>query len=163
MRLLGAARSSRLERRLIREDPQCARVFVENGWPGERHSNLAFILAEPLEGVDLARVEASILEEVQILKENGPDSSELEGVLRVARIEHLRSLRHSHMIAKGLMSAQASLGSWRAHFHRIARLEGVTSADVQRVLRERFVQTNSSVVLLRARDEPASEVEEEER
>jgi predicted Zn-dependent peptidase len=163
MRLLGAARSSRLERRLIREDPQCARVFVDSGWPGERHSNLAFILAEPLEGADLTKVEAAILEEVQTLTTEGPDSDELEGVLRVARIEHLRSLRHSHMLAEGLMSAQASLGSWRAHFHRIARLEGVTSADVQRVLRERFVQTKSNVVLLRAKDEPAGEGEEEEK
>jgi len=163
IRLLGAARSSRLERRLIRDEPQCARVFVETGWPGERHSNLAFILAEPLEGADLTEVEASILEEVQALTSEGPDPDELEGVLRVARIEHLRSLRHSHAIAAGLLSAQASLGSWRAHFNRTARLEGVTSADVQRVLRERFLKTNSSVVLLRAGEEPVEREEGEQR
>ncbi len=163
MRLLGAARSSRLERRLIRDEPQCARVFVESGWPGERHSNLAFILAEPLEGADLTQVEASILEEVQTLTTDGPEPDELEGVLRVARIEHLRSLRHGHTLAAGLMSAQASHGSWRAHFHRTSRLGRVTAADVQRVLRERFVRNNSNVVLLRAAEEPAAESEEEQR
>jgi len=157
MRLLGAARSSRLERRLIRDDPQCARVFVESGWPGERHANLALILAEPLEGADLSALEAAILDEVQTLTEQGPNPDELQGVLRVARIEHLRSLRHSAAVAGGLMSAQASLGSWRAYFHRISRLEGVTSTDVQRVLREHFTKTHQNVVLLSAAADPNGE------
>ena len=163
MRLLGAARSSRLERRLIRDDPQCARVFVESGWPGDRHANLALILAEPLEGADLSKIEAAILDEVRALTEQGPSSNELEGVLRVARIEHLRSLRQSASIAEGLVSAQSSLGSWRAHFHRVSRLEGVTSSDVQRVLRENFVGTHQNVVLLRAAAEPREPDEEETR
>jgi predicted Zn-dependent peptidase len=163
IRLLGAARSSRLQRRLIRDDPQCARVFVESGWPGDRHSNLAIVLAEPLEGADLKEVEDSILEEVQTLTTEGPDPKELEGVLRVARVEHLGSLRHNHALAEGLVSAQVSLESWRDHFHRILPLEGVTAADVQRVLRERFIQTNSNIVLLRAGDEPAADGEEDQR
>jgi len=163
MRLLGAARSSRLERRLIRDDPQCARVFVESGWPGDRHANLALILAEPLEGADLSEIEAAILDEVRTLTEQGPSSNELEGVLRVARIQHLRSLRQSASIAEGLVSAQSSLGSWRAHFHRVSRLEGVTSSDVQRVLREHFVGTHQNVVLLRAAAEPREPDEEEMR
>ena len=64
IRLLGAARSSRLERRLIRDDPLCARVFVENGWPGDQHSNLAYVLAVPLEGAALEDIEAAILEDL---------------------------------------------------------------------------------------------------
>jgi len=163
VRLLGASRSSRLERRLIREEPQCGRVFVQTGWPGETHANLAIVLAQPLEGADLEQVEASILEEVRRLSEEGPLPEELEGVQRVARVEHLRSLRHNQAIAEGLLRAQASLGGWRAHFHRSARLEGVSAADVQRVLKERFTPTKSNVVVLRPGEEPTAERAEEDR
>jgi len=161
MRLLGAARSSRLERRLIRDDPLCARVFVDNGWPGNRHSNLAFVLAVPLENAALTDVEAAILEEVQNLTENGPQPEELKGVLRVARIEYLRSLHHNSTLAKGLMTAQSTLGGWRAHFQRISRLEGVSGADVQRVLRERFIGSHQTVVELSAAKETADAEEDE--
>lgn len=163
IRLLGASRSSRLERRLIREESLCARVFVQSGWPGERHEHLAFVLAEPLGGADLQAVEETILAEVQRLAEEGPLPEELEGVQRVARVEHLRSLRRNEAIAEGLLSAQASLGDWRAHFRRSARIEGVSAADVQRVLKERFIPNNSSLVLLLSEPDPAQEGAEEQR
>ena len=161
IRLLGAARSSRLERRLIRDDPLCARVFVENGWPGDQHSNLAYVLAVPLEGAALEDIEAAILEEVQGLSENGPQADELEGVVRVARVEHLRSMRHNSAVAEGLLSAQSSLGDWRAYFDRITRLEDVTSADVQRVLRERFIALHQTTVGLAAVEESIENEEED--
>ncbi|MCH2106625.1 MAG: hypothetical protein MK291_08300, partial [Planctomycetes bacterium] len=70
--------------------------------------------------------------------------------------------RHNQAIAEGLLRAQASLGSWRGHFHHSARLEGVGAADVQRVLKERFTPTNSSVVILRpGSDTPARSAEED--
>lgn len=150
IRLLGAARTSRLERRLLREDPLCARVLVANGWPGNKQTNLAYILAMPLEGADLREVEAAILEEVLALAEDGPEPAELEGVVRVARIEHQRSMRQHAGLARGLLAAQSSHGDWRAHFHRIAKLEAVTTADVQRVLRVHFIRSRRTIIELGA-------------
>ncbi len=162
MRLLGASRSSRLERRLIHDEPLCTRVFIDNGWPGDRHSNLAFVLAVPIEGAELKDIEAAILGEIRDLTENGPGPDELEGVVRAARIEHMRSMRHNSTLAEGLISAQSSLRDWHEHFHRITLLEGVTPAGVQRVLRKHFVGSNQTVVELGAVKETTETEEDEE-
>lgn len=162
VRLLGAARSSRLERRLIHDNPLCASVFVDHGWPGDRHSSLALVLAVPLQGALLADIEAAILEEVRDLAEHGPEPEELEGVLRVARVEHLRSLRSNPALAKGMTTAHASTGDWRSYFLHGSRLSNVTAADVQRVLREHYDESHRTIVELREEVEESAETTTEE-
>ena len=119
-------------------------------------------MAVPLQGAELKDIEAAILEEIRELAETGPEPEELEGVLRVARIEHLRSLRSNSALAKGLTTAEASSGDWRSFFRHGSRLDGVTAADVQRVLREHFDVSQQPVVALFELEEKAETATEED-
>jgi len=153
VRLLGYARSSRLERRLIRADAIASEVTVSPSWGGSRLTTLAMLLAAPAGDVELAALEAAIHEEVDRLAREGPDPEELAGVQRVARADWLRSLRENAAVARGLCEHQTKAGSWRAFFASADRLERVTAKDVQRVLRAYFVEENRTVGTLVPRKE----------
>ncbi len=148
VRLLGQGRSSRLERRLVHEQGLAAELWVGTGFPGERHPNLAYVVAVPSEGVELARVEAAIYEEVARLAAEGPRPEELLAVRTSARAAFLRELRDRAALAAGLCTAAAEQGDWRAYFEIPERLQAVEDAAARRVLRRYFVATNRTVVSL---------------
>lgn len=153
VRLLGYARSSRLERRLIRTDAIASEVTVSPSWGGNRAASLATVLAVPVGDVELAALEAAIYEEIDRLAREGPEPEELAGVQRVARADYLRGLRGNAAVARGLCEHQTKAGSWRAFFASADRLERVTAEDVQRVLRAYFVEENRTVGTLVPRKE----------
>jgi len=148
VRLLGYARSSRLEKRLVREDATANQIIVATPWPGSHDASLTLFVAVPNSGVDTATLEIAIDEEIARLAEEGPSPEELAGVKRVARADFLRSLRNSSAIASGLTENQALSGDWRDFFRRAERLQAVRGADVQRVLKTYFTRTNRTVATL---------------
>ena len=148
VRLLGSGRSSRLERRLVRDDALVAQVFVGSGFPGERFPNLAYVVAVPNDGVELDDVEAAVYEEIALLAAGGPSEDELSAMRTAARAAFLRELRDHEALAAGLTTAAIEEGDWRAYFDRPERLAAVDAAAVQRVLASAFVQSNRTVVRL---------------
>lgn len=153
VRLLGYARSSRLERRLIRDEAIASEVFVSPAWGGDRDASLAIVRAVPTGGVELATLEAAIHEEIARLAREGPDPEELAGVQRVARADYLRSLRANAAVAAGLIENEVKAGNWRAFFRTSERLEEVTAEDVQRVLDRYFVPESRTVAALISSEE----------
>jgi len=154
VRLLGYARSSRLERRLIRDEAIASEVYVSPSWGGDRDASLAIVRAVPTGGADLPTLEAAIHEEIDRLAREGPEPEELAGVQRVARADHLRSLRENAAVAAGLVENEVEAGDWRRFFRTALRLEEVTATDVQRVLDTYFVPENRTVgTLVRGEEE----------
>jgi len=153
VRLLGYARSSRLERRLLREEALASEVAVSPAWRGDRNASLAMIRAVPIQGVSLARLEAAILEEIASLASTGPDAEELAGVKRVASADHLRSLRDNGAIAAGLAAYDAKAGGWLHFFQTAKRLQAVSSEDVQRVLGTWFSASHRTLATLQPTEE----------
>jgi len=153
LRLLGRSRSSRLMRRLIRQEGLAADIEVIGGWPGNRYTNLAVVLAVPTAGAETTAVEGAVYEEMTRLLLEGPPQAELEAVQRVARAELLRGLRTNAEIASALTEYQAKTGDWRGAFDRIDALDAVTAEDVQRVLGEYFRASNRTVTTLVSPDD----------
>lgn len=156
VRLLGQGRSSRLERRLVHEQGLAAELWVGTGFPGERYPNLAYVVAVPNEGVELAQVEAAIYGEIARLAAEGPLEEELVAVRTAARAAFLRELRDRAALAAGLCTAAVEQGDWRAYFETPARLQAVEGAAVRRVLRRYFAATRRTVVSL-VPDEPVAD------
>jgi len=152
VRLLGYARSSRLERRLRREQGLVTELVTSPAWGADRFGSLAMIRAVPNVGVGEEAVEAAIHEEIALLQRLGPSLEELSGVRRVATADHLRSLRDNAAIAAGLCAAQVEEGDWRRFFGAGARVERVSAEDVQRVLGTYFVPERRTVAILEGRE-----------
>ncbi len=73
--VLGGAKSSRLDRRLVHEDKLVDQISA-GAWPSQLGSSVG-IIATVKEGVDPAKVEAVIDEELRKLLDKGPDKDEL--------------------------------------------------------------------------------------
>ncbi|MCB9916607.1 MAG: insulinase family protein [Planctomycetes bacterium] len=148
LRLLGSARSSRLERRLLREDSLASEVVVSPGLGGDELCGLVVVRAVPITGVSTEVLEAAIYDEIERLAADGPDPAELAGVQRAARAEHLRSLRDDASLAHGLCEHQAKGGGWRGLFREVERLEAVDADDVRRVVSTYLAPEHRNVVTL---------------
>ena len=148
VRLLGFARSSRLERRLIRDSGLASELATSPAWGGDHYASLALVRCVPNIGVDPTRVEEAVQEELERLAREGPGQAELAGVRRVATADHIRGLRSNAGLAAGLCDAQVERGDWRAFFTTGQRLRAVTGADVRRVLRTWFVPERRTVATL---------------
>ena len=148
VRILGDARSSRLEQRLIRDEGAATRVIVDEAWPGRRYGSLAVCLAVPSNETSLETVEELVLEELERLAKEGPTEDELVGTQRTIRAEMLRKLRRGPELAEVLCEFEAKFGDWRAAFRRLQDLRRVTAEDVQRVVAKWFKKENSTVATL---------------
>ncbi len=73
--VLGGAKSSRLDRRLVHEDKLVDQISA-GAWPSQLGSSFG-IIATVKQGVDPAKVEAVIDEELRKLLDKGPDKDEL--------------------------------------------------------------------------------------
>ncbi len=148
VRLLGYARSSRLEKRLIREKALVSELVLSPAWGSNRRDSLAMIRAVPNLGVDITVVEAAIYEEIHRLERDGPDEKELAGVKRVATADHIRSLRDNASIAAGLTAALVETGDWRNFLSTGRQLAAVSEKDVRRALRTWFIPERRTVAIL---------------
>lgn len=148
VRLLGYARSSRLEKRINRSAALVSSLAVNHAWEGNRLESLALVRCALNIGAPPATLEQAIYEEIERLAAQGPSREELAGVKRVATADFYRSLRRNEVLARGLAAAQGMTGHWRHYFEREQRLGSVQAKEVQRVLRKWFTVENCSVALL---------------
>lgn len=150
--LLGSGPSSRLERRLVREDASAAWVSMVHGRPGSLYPNLAIFFGSPTPETECADLEAALYDEIGRLAEEGPTAEELEGAKRRAQVAEWRAMQENETLASRLVEYEAKTGDWRGAFASASQLGRVSAADVQRVLAEYFTEENRTVATLR--DEP---------
>lgn len=162
VRLLGYARSSRLERRLVRDGAMCSELSVAPAWGGRRGASLALLQLVPLLGVELDSIEEAVDEELARLRDEGPTREELDGVRRIASAEHYRALRSNSAIAAGLASSFGRSGDWRAWFSSERRLSAVTGREVQRAVATYFVPERRVVASQEPEEEPRPDAEAQE-
>lgn len=148
VRLLGYARSSRLEKRLVRRDRLATHVGVGTGTPGDRCAGLAFVSVLPVLPVARDRIERAIDEEVERLATAGPEPEELAGVKTCARAEILRTLQSSPGLASVLAEAHGKHGDWRALLDQLDALERVDAAAVRAALARYFAPRRRTIAWL---------------
>lgn len=143
---LGVGESSRLRRRLVHQDELAVSVTLSWGWridPG-----VFFAFAELAPGVDVARAERAIAEEIDRLARRGVTAGELARARALLRSSTLHELSTHHGVAHALGQAEALLGDWREAASALELYEQVTPADVRRVAQEYLAPARRSVVEL---------------
>lgn len=153
--ILSNGRTSRLYRRLVRDDKIAVGTASFSGFPGNKYKNLWVAYAVPAKDVTNEQVQAAIREEIEGLKTEPVTDEELERFKTRAKADLVRSLRSNQGLANQLAEHHLLFGDWRALFRTIDAIEKVTKEDIQRVARQTFVPTNRTVGMIVT--EPAGE------
>lgn len=146
--ILSNGRTSRLYRRLVRDDKIAVATASFSGFPGEKFKNLWIAYAVPAKDVTNEQVQAAIREEIEELKAEPVSDEELTRFKTRAKADLVRGLRSNQGLANQLAQHHLLFGDWRALFRTIDAIEEVSKEDIQRVARQTFVPTNRTVGMI---------------
>lgn len=146
--ILSEGQTSRLYQRLVREKRLATAVDTQTSFPGAQAPNLFVMSAVPLAPHTAREVEEAIAEELERLKTQPVEATELEKVLNNLDAELLRSLRSNSGLASQLAYFQTVAKDWRYVLTARERIAAVTPADIQRVAAQYLTRTNRTVATL---------------
>jgi zinc protease len=143
--ILAGGESSRLHQRLVSRERAAATVVMDPQLRRGPGVLLTYAIAN--QGVELARVEALLDEELARVRDEGVTDAELERARNQFRAGFVRGLQTAAGKAEALQRHSLFLGDPRRIETELDRYLAVTRADVQRVAREYLVPDNRAVVL----------------
>ncbi|MBM3242584.1 insulinase family protein [Candidatus Poribacteria bacterium] len=143
--ILASGRTSRLYKKLIRDEKISISAGAFPGYPGNKYPNLFVFYSFPAQGHTNAENEKMILDEIEKLKTELVSEDELKKVKTLAKAGLIRSLRSNSGLAEQLCTYEFLMGDWRELFKSLERIEKVTVEDIKRVANEYFVDSNRSV------------------
>ena len=143
--IFSSGRTSRLYKKLVRDEKISISVGSYAGYPGYKYPNLFLFMSYPAQGHTNAENEEMILAEIEKLKTELVSETELKKVKTFAKAGLIRSLRSSSGLAKSLCTYEFIMGDWRELFKSLERIEKVTAEDIKRVANEYFIDSNRSV------------------
>lgn len=143
--ILASGRTSRLYKKLIRDEKISISAGAFPGYPGNKYPNLFVFYSFPAQGHTNAENEKMILDEIEKLKTELVSEDELKKVKTLAKAGLIRSLQSNSGLAEQLCTYEFLMGDWRELFRSLERIEKVTVEDIKRVANEYFVDSNRSV------------------
>jgi zinc protease len=142
--ILSGGRSSRVYRRLIHEE-QIA-LSAHSGNTELARAGLFGVFASVRPGEDIDRVEASFLEEIVRLRDEPVTAGELDKAKRQLEVSMVHSLTTNASIAGRIGYDVTVLGAIRPLEDRLAAIQAVDAADVQRVAQAYLIDEGLNVV-----------------
>lgn len=161
--ILGQGRTSRLYRRMVRDEKVAVSVSSHAGWPGNKYPSLAVVFNYPAPGRTNAECEKIIYEEIEKLKNQLLSNEDLDKVKARAMAGFIRGLSSNMGMAQQLATYQQLWGDWRQLFRELDRINRITPEDVQRVARRYFTDGNRTVACLETVVEEAKAQKESEK
>ncbi len=146
--LLTDGPTSRLYRKLVRDQRLAASVHSDANYPGVRSANLFVLSATPLAPHSTAEVEAALLAELERLKTEPVAPKELDRILNNLDADMVRALRSNSGLASQLALYQTVAEDWRYILKARDKIAAVTPADIQRVSTQYFTKANRTVATL---------------
>jgi len=147
--ILGQGRTSRLYKRLVKQDKLAAQVVSFAGFPDNKYPTLLALIGIPAKDVTALDIEAATFEEIQKIVDDGVTQEELDGVKQRAKANYIRSLEGNLGLARQLSLYQGKNGDWREMFSQLDAIEAVTTDDIQRVAAKIFVPNNRTVAYIK--------------
>ena len=144
--LLAGGRSSRLYQSLVYQAQQA--LGVSSGYWELADAGLFYADASVRPGGSVEKAEALLLGEIARLRETLVGEREIAKVKRQLEVSLLRGLETTHALAMRIGGDFVTLGRIRPLEERLAQLNAVTPADVQRVVRHYLSDDRRNVVRL---------------
>jgi predicted Zn-dependent peptidase len=143
--LMSEGRTSRLYRALVRDKKIAAFAAGFSGLPGIKYPHLFAFYAFPLPGHTTQEVADGIHVEIERLKKEDISDDELRMIKTRAKANLIRGLGENEGLAQQLAIYQTRYGDWRELFRSVDRIDKVSKADIRRVAKETFTDTNRTV------------------
>ena len=140
--IFSNGRTSRLYRSLVRDQRIAVVAEGFSGFPGVKYPGLFAFYAVPMQGHTAEEMAPAIHKELQELKTTDVSDAELERFKSRARADLLRSLGDNATLANILADYQTHYGDWREMFRELDKIDAVSKADIRRVARQIFVDSN---------------------
>lgn len=146
--ILGTGRTSRLYKRLVRDEKLALDAGAFTGLPGKKYPGLFIFYAMPMQGKSNEENEKAILEEIEKLKNEPVTDEELKRLKVRAKGNFIRGLESNMGIAVQLATYEAITGSWKNLLEEIDKIEKVKKEDIMRVAKKYFTEENRTVAIL---------------
>jgi zinc protease len=144
--VLSTGQSSRLYKRMVDEEPLALSV---NGRAGDAiDPTLMIFTIQPRNGVDLARTEKALYEELARLQTTEVTPRELQKAKNQLLTQHYSRMKTIAGRASQLGHYDVILGDYRKAFTIGEEFQAITAADVQRVAKKYFTENNRTVATL---------------
>ncbi len=143
--IVGAGRTSRLYKSLVKEKKVAVVATGFPGLPGNKYPGLFLFYAVPAHGRTNQECEEAIYEEIEKLKNEPVLPEELQKAKTRARASLIRQLDSNSGMASQLAYYEVITGDWRNLFKDLERIEKVTAEDIQRVAAQYFTVKNRTV------------------
>ncbi len=144
--ILFTGQSSRLYQRLVDKD-QLA-LSVGGGWDWAFDPTLFEVNVQPRAGVDPAKVEQVLYEEIDRLQKGGITDQELEKAKNIRLAEFYRQMKTISGKSNIIGTYEVFLGDYNKLFNAAADYAKVSKEDVQRVARQYLNEKNRTVATL---------------
>ena len=119
-----------------------------SNYPGGKYPGLWLVIAIPAQGVSNETIADEIRTEIERIKTEPVSDEDLAKAKTRARANLIRSLGSNQGLASQLVAFETLYGDWRELFHQLDNLENVTKADVQRVAKQTFTESNRTVAMI---------------
>jgi zinc protease len=144
--VLVEGESSRMYQRLVDKD----QIALEVGASEQPafDPTIATVYAQPKQGVDPAKCEAAIYDELEKVKKTLISDQELEKAKNIRLVEFYQQMRTINGRANTIGTYQVFFGDYRKVFDAARNYAAVTKEDVQRVAQKYFAANNRTVATL---------------
>jgi len=146
--ILSSGRTSRLYRKLVRDQRSAVQVGSYSNYPGAKYPGLWLVLAIPARGVANETIADEIRLEIERIKTELVSDEDLTKAKTRARANLIRSLGSNQGLANQLVAYQTLYGDWRELFRQLNSLEKVSKEDVRRVAEKTFTDSNRTVATI---------------
>lgn len=155
--LFANGRSSRLHERLVKDEKKAVAVGAITQIPGELYPGLFITFVVPSQGVSALDCEQAVLEELDRFKDETVGAEELEGVKTRMKADFIRQMRSNFGMASSLVQAELFEEDWREGLLYPTEIDAVTAADLQRIARETFIESNRNVAYIITEEEEGAD------
>jgi zinc protease len=142
--VLSAGRSSRLYRALVYE-AQIA-LYAHGGYMELADAGMFYAVAGARPGVEITVVEDAFFAEIRQIAQEGVREDEVEKAKRQLEVSMVNGLGTAHALANRVGSDMVTFGRVRPLDERLAEIQAVSAADVQRVVSHYLVDEQRSVI-----------------
>jgi predicted Zn-dependent peptidase len=143
--ILSSGRTGLLYQELVRDRNIALSAAATATFPGGKYPNLFLIWVAPSSGHTVEENEKAVYGILDRLKEKEVDAQALARVKTKLRASLIRQLDNNPGMADQLTFYHVNYGDWRRMFTGLDDIDKVTAADVQRVVRQYFVESGRTV------------------
>ncbi len=144
--ILSTGRTSRFYKNIVEGRQLAVSIYSYEATPGERYPPLFAIYAQPKAPHTLDELEQAVYGELDRLKSEPPQKSELDKVVNQIESQLVQQLESAEYTASALAYNQSIFGDWQYNWKLLEKLRQVKPEDISKAVEKYFTKENRTVV-----------------